>query len=109
MSYGELRHKLAVETDGMSGASIAGVCRAAASHALERAVCDFTGSLTGPGNSYEAEEGRSIADCLVTQSDFEMAVEDVFQNSKEGDYEEDDDESATEYPIGEEESSLDND
>lgn len=67
----------------MSGASLAGVSRAAASRALERAVTDFAGhiaSSTGMG------EGNSISDCLVTQDDFEKAVEDVFESAKGGDY-----------------------
>ena len=66
----------------MAGASIAGVCRAAASRALERAVNDFAAS---PASSEEKSvEGSSIADCLVTQDDFEMAVEDVFNSINAG-------------------------
>lgn len=78
----------------MSGASIAGVCRAAASRALERAVWDFAGSIDTSG--YDDVEGSSIADCLVTQADFEKAIEDVFESSKGGDYSEDEDENEDE-------------
>ena len=82
-SYEELLDHLAVECDGMTGASLAGVARAAASRALERAVDDFAGSVasgaTAPG-------GATISDCLVTCEDFERAVEDVFKGTKGGDY-----------------------
>lgn len=83
-TYAELLDLLAVECDGMSGASLAGVARAAASHALERAVFDFSGHL-GTHEEYVAVEGGSIADCLVTQQDLENAVDDVFESSKGGD------------------------
>ena len=69
----------------MSGASLAGVSRAAASRALERAVTDFAGHIASD-TSTGMEEGNSISDCLVTQDDFEKAVEDVFESAKGGDY-----------------------
>lgn len=82
MTYDQLLDLLAVECDGMSGAMLAGVARAAASHALERAVCDFSGQLVeGKG------DGASILDCLVTQADFELAVEDVMESSGDSDWE----------------------
>jgi hypothetical protein len=72
----------------MSGASLAGVARAAASRALERAVNDFAGhvvseraNVTGAG-----EGGNCISNCLVTQEDFEKAIEDVFESARSGDY-----------------------
>mmetsp|Transcript_22171 Transcript_22171/g.30867 ORF Transcript_22171/g.30867 Transcript_22171/m.30867 type:complete len:679 (+) Transcript_22171:88-2124(+) len=80
LTYDELLDLLAVECDGMSGAMIAGVARAAASHALERAVCNFS-----------EHDGTSIMDCLVTQSDFEKAIEDVFNSSGDTDFEEESD------------------
>ena len=86
-SYDELLDIIAVECDGMSGASLAGVARAAASRALERAVTDFAGHFGEP-NVGSVEEGGSISDCLVTQEDFERAIEDVFESAKGGDYEE---------------------
>jgi len=85
LTYDELLELLAVECDGMSGAMIAGVARAAASHALERAVCNFS-----------EQEGTSIMDCLVTQSDFEKAIEDVFNSSGDTDFEEESDTSNSE-------------
>lgn len=77
----------------MSGASLAGVARAAASRALERAVTDFAGHIasgSGSINGNMEEEGNSISDCLVTQEDFEKAVEDVFESAKGGDFTETD-------------------
>ncbi|KAL7529375.1 hypothetical protein ACHAXR_002931, partial [Thalassiosira sp. AJA248-18] len=89
-SYAELLDVIAVECDGMSGASLAGVARAAASRALERAVTSFAGHVAGDLSLSGMEEGNSIADCLVTQSDIEKAVEDVFESAKGGDYTETD-------------------
>ncbi|KAL3761710.1 LOW QUALITY PROTEIN: hypothetical protein ACHAW5_004274 [Stephanodiscus triporus] len=63
----ELLDIIAVECDGMSGASLAGVARAAASRALK-------------------ERGNSIADCLVAQGDFEKAIEDVFESARSGNH-----------------------
>ncbi len=83
-TYNELLDYVAVTCEGFSGASLAGVARAAASRALERAVCDFAGSFVGESDGY------SIADCLVTKSDIEMAIEDVLESSREGDGGEDD-------------------
>jgi SpoVK/Ycf46/Vps4 family AAA+-type ATPase len=91
MSYAELLNKIAVTCDGMSGASLAGVCRAAASRALERAVFDFAGHI-GERNEEEAD-GYSIEDCLVTEQDFDAAIEDVLESSKSGDGGEDENES----------------
>jgi len=93
-TYDELLDILAVECDGMSGASLAGVSRAAASRALERAVTDFAGHIANELPSMiddmASTEGNSISDCLVTQDDFEKAVEDVFDSAKGGDYTETD-------------------
>ena len=70
----------------MSGASLAGVARAAASRALERAVTDFAGHISGDSSMRMESEGNSISDCLVTQEDFEKAVEDVFESARSADY-----------------------
>jgi hypothetical protein len=75
----------------MSGASLAGVARAAASRALERAVHDFTGHLaserTNVDGAKDVKEGKdSISECLVTQGDFEKAIEDVFESARGGNY-----------------------
>jgi SpoVK/Ycf46/Vps4 family AAA+-type ATPase len=67
-SYDELLQTLAVECDGFSGALLAGVARAAASHALERAVEEFT---------LHAEKGSLLEDCVVTKEDFTSAIQDV--------------------------------
>ena len=80
MSYNELITYIATECDGMSGASLAGVARAAASRALERSVCDFAGWIN-QGNEDNVEES-SIADCIVTESDFKSAVEDMLESSE---------------------------
>eukprot|EP00594_Rhizosolenia_setigera_P018666 CAMPEP_0178960020 /NCGR_PEP_ID=MMETSP0789-20121207/12686_1 /TAXON_ID=3005 /ORGANISM="Rhizosolenia setigera, Strain CCMP 1694" /LENGTH=683 /DNA_ID=CAMNT_0020643231 /DNA_START=66 /DNA_END=2117 /DNA_ORIENTATION=+ len=89
LSYDELVRHLSEKCDGMSGASIAGVCRAAASRALERAVCDFAGCEVDTVNGASNVNGSSIADCLVTKDDFELAIEDVFESSRGGDFSED--------------------
>jgi len=87
-TYEELLDILAVECDGMSGASLAGVARAAASRALERAVTDFAGHIASDESAINGmkKEGNSISDCLITQEDLEKAVEDVFESAKSGDY-----------------------
>ena len=85
----ELLDLLAVECDGMSGASLAGVARAAASRALERAVTSFAGH--SDSSTDEPSDGSSsMMDCLVTKEDFENAIQDVFDSAKGSSYEEDD-------------------
>lgn len=73
----------------MSGASLAGVARAAASRALERAVTDFAGHINIGDSTLEvkneSEYGNSISDCVITQEDFERAIEDVFESSRGAD------------------------
>jgi SpoVK/Ycf46/Vps4 family AAA+-type ATPase len=87
-TYDELLDIIAIETDGMSGASLAGVARAAASRALERAVNDFAGHVNADQSNVSGveEEGNSISDCLVTKEDFEKAIEDVFESAKSSKY-----------------------
>jgi SpoVK/Ycf46/Vps4 family AAA+-type ATPase len=75
LSYDGLLCRLAVDCDGFSGAALAGVARAAASHALERAVNEFSEKIQEASG-----ESPSIMDCLVTQDDFYEAITDV-QNS----------------------------
>jgi len=91
-TYDELLNYIATKCDGMSGASLAGVTRAAASRALERAVFDFSGSLEQAVTSTQAaidtddgDFGLKLSDCLVTKSDFESAIEDVLESGKEED------------------------
>lgn len=81
LSYDSLLCRLAVDCDGFSGASLAGVARAAASHALERAVGEFSEKFQD-ATATNQRSGRipSIMDCLVTQADFYEAITDV-QNS----------------------------
>ena len=74
---------------------MAGVARAAASRALERAVTDFAGNVAADASFSGSEEGNSISDCLVTQEDFEKAIEDVFESAKSSDYLEETDSSST--------------
>jgi vesicle-fusing ATPase len=76
MSYDDLLDSLANECDGFSGASIAGVCRAAASHALERAVEEYAGGT----------RGSLLTECVVTIKDFEEAVKDVVASSGDSDW-----------------------
>ena len=76
LTYEELLTKLAIGCDGFSGAAIAGVARAAASRALERAV----GRVSNDPEHSSDEESvdiPSIMDCLVTQDDFYEAMNDV--------------------------------
>lgn len=70
LEYEELLERLAIEADGMSGASLAGMARAAASHALERAVFEMS---------------DRIDECLVTEDDFEQAIKDVMESARAGD------------------------
>lgn len=81
-TYDELLDSLAKECEGFSGASLAGVARAAASHALERSVEDF--ATHGQGQSL-------LEACVVTTEDFESAVQDVLESLGSSDYSEDDD------------------
>lgn len=76
-TYAELLQTLAEETDGFSGATLAAVARAAASHALERAVEAFT--------DQNREENSLLIDCVVTIEDFEEAKKD-FENLDDSDY-----------------------
>lgn len=82
-TYEELLTTLANECEGMSGASLAGVARAAASHALERAVQGFAEELAINGGGPTT---TSIMDCLVTQQDLELAVQDVVSSSGDKDF-----------------------
>ena len=100
-SYDELLEQLARDCDGFSGASIAGVCRAAASHALERAVEEFT----------RDSEGSSLLDeCIVTEQDFAEALKDVLESQGDTDWKEDDEkESESEEEDDDDDVNNDND
>lgn len=84
-TYPELLEYLGKECDGFTGASLAGVVRAAASHALERSVEEF---------SQNPENGSLLQSCVVDEDDFALAVQDVRNSLGAADYseEEDDDE-----------------
>lgn len=86
-SYEELLSHLAIECDGMSGASLAGVARAAASHALERVVEEYSTTVAQNGDA-----STTMMDCLVTKQDFELAIQDVNESAGDRDWEPSDDE-----------------
>ena len=82
MAYNELLRYIAEQCDTMSGASLAAVARAAASRALERAVGEFTDYID---TAHDDQPKRSmISDCVVTQDDFDQAVHDVIESSRDG-------------------------
>jgi len=83
--YKELLEYLGANCNGFTGASLAGVVRAAASRALERAVCDFASELSQSNESGIHTETVSISNCIVTQKDFEGAISDVSENSSDAD------------------------
>mmetsp|Transcript_7397 Transcript_7397/g.17660 ORF Transcript_7397/g.17660 Transcript_7397/m.17660 type:complete len:625 (-) Transcript_7397:150-2024(-) len=96
LSYDELLEDIAEQCDGYSGAALAGVARAAASHALERAVGEY--SLNG-----NASTGNSMMDCIVTPADFTEAVADVKTSMGTSDFSDDsEEEGEEEKPNGEE-------
>jgi hypothetical protein len=71
-----------MECEGMSGASLAGVARAAASHALERVVGEYSSAVAENKDSTETMMG-----CLVTLEDFDSAIWDVHESSGDSDWE----------------------
>lgn len=82
-SYLDLLEDIAEQCKGYSGAALAGVARAAASHALERAV-----------NTFSEHANGSMMDCLVTREDFESAVADVLTSMDNSDHSEESDSDA---------------
>lgn len=85
LSYDDLLAKLAVDCDGFSGAAIASAARAAASRALERAVEELS----------DSSSDVDIMDCLVTQSDFYEAIQDVKSSMGTYDHTEDEEQEET--------------
>ena len=79
-TYEELLHRLAEQCDGFSGAALTGVTRAAASHALERSVADF---------SLDPEGISLMEGCVVTSEDFENAIADLSATLSNEDWVED--------------------
>jgi len=90
LSYAQLVEQLAIDCDGFSGASIAGVTRAAASRALARSV----GRLS---SGDKVDSPSSIMDCIVSQDDLYHAIQIVRGRSRNLDsvVEDERDESAT--------------
>lgn len=78
----------------MSGASLAGVARAAASHALERAVEEFSARAGNEANDV------SMLDCLVTEEDFASAIADVIASSGDSDWAEQSEGEVASKPAG---------
>ena len=85
-TYNNLLHQLAKDTIGFSGASLAGVARAAASHALERAVEDFPSHVVDDESI--STSSSLLTDCLVTYEDLTSAVTDVRNSQGNTDWEE---------------------
>ncbi|CAN0080813.1 unnamed protein product, partial [Laminaria digitata] len=76
--YDALVSSLAAVTDGFTGAELAGLVRAAASYALERAVGGSGGGGGGGDNTSGTGSGSGIvADCRVTAEDFGRGLADV--------------------------------
>lgn len=86
-TYEELLDDLAEDTEGFSGASLAGVARAAASHALERAVEEFTTHVMN--DDVLPSSSSLLTECLVTGADLISAVMDVRNSQGRTDWEED--------------------
>jgi len=107
LTYDQLTTKLANECDGFSGASIAGVVRAAASRALARAVGqrsdDFDPSSVSSNTKKEedttTQTHSTIMDCLVTQEDLYQAIQDAQKRSGFGDHTTEEEGSTTEEDI----------
>ena len=83
-SYSDLLEEIARKCEGFSGAALAGVARAAASHALQRAVDEFSDRVITAGQTTS-----SLMDCLVTRDDFYSAVEDVMNSMGTSDHSDD--------------------
>lgn len=69
---------------------MAGVARAAASHALERAVNEFSQQIADESSEAQSTKAAAIIDCLVTRDDFLEAVKDVLESMGDSDFSEDD-------------------
>lgn len=81
-AYEDFLLALAQECEGMSGASLAGVARAAASHALERVVGEYSAAV-----AQNQESEYTMMGCLVTRGDFDSAIRDVNESSGDSDWE----------------------
>jgi SpoVK/Ycf46/Vps4 family AAA+-type ATPase len=81
-TYQALISDIATYCHGMSGASLAGVARAAASHALERIVGEYSKSVVDNESPPD-----SMMDCVVTRKDFDDAIHDVYESAGDRDWE----------------------
>ena len=81
-TYQSLIADIASYCHGMSGASLAGVARAAASHALERMVDEYSRSVVDDESPVD-----SMMDCVVTRKDFDDAIHDVYESAGDQDWE----------------------
>jgi SpoVK/Ycf46/Vps4 family AAA+-type ATPase len=86
VTYNELLLDTAKKCDNFSGAAIAGVARAAASHALERAVNEFSQTIN---DGSDHAKRSSINDCLVRIEDFSEAIADVEESMGDSDFTDD--------------------
>ena len=89
VTYEQLLLQIAAACEGFSGAALAGVSRAAASHALERAVNDFAQQVNG--NESSGSSVPSIMDTLVRVEDFFEAIVDVQSSMGSHDHSDDED------------------
>ncbi|CAB9502956.1 AAA ATPase forming ring-shaped complexes [Seminavis robusta] len=87
LSYESFLSDIAEYTNGMSGASLAGVARAAASHALERVVGEYSTAVIDNDRPPD-----SMLDCVVTRDDFDEAIKDVYESGGDRDWEPSEDE-----------------
>lgn len=79
LQYEDLLWSLAEECDGFSGASLAGLARAAASRALERSVDSLINNTNNNNNKRHLVDSSSqlLRECRVTIVDFESAINDI--------------------------------
>ena len=95
VSYDEMLQTLAEKCDGFSGASLAGLSRAAASRALERAVEDSMTMEAANGDTL-GSSSRLLRECMVTVADFEAAIEDIRSGMGDSDHSIEDEEETEE-------------
>jgi len=88
-TYDMAVNEIAKECEEFSGASLAGVARAAASHALQRTVIGYSttsSSVNGSSGRVNGDGAVSMLDCLVTFNDLKLAVGDVNESSGDSDW-----------------------
>jgi energy-coupling factor transporter ATP-binding protein EcfA2 len=89
-SYSQLLHDLASLCSGFSGAALAGLCRSASSHALERAVEAFAQlsqlDSSSPSKSPPEQKYALLNNCVVTWDDFLLALPDIQRSMSNEDF-----------------------